>query len=328
MYKRLSLILIGLTACYCAWCQPLSDKARVSLLTCQPGQELYSRYGHTAFRISDPANDLDVIFNYGVFSFDTDNFYWKFVKGETYYELGIDNTDTFLWAYAFNRRAIYEQILNLTTEQKQRLFDALRVNYLPENRAYLYNFVFDNCATRAFNMLQNALGEELQSDYVGRVGQPYRQVLSHYTGKYSWEDFGINLLFGRRANLPMENDDRLFLPEELMNYVSHATFADGTPLVQRENIMAFPTRPTPWYDDCRYGLVAYALLIIGLSLYDRSRKKLTWWVDLVVGIIYAFLIGIVIFLTFFSLHPLVGFSWRLFIIPVIHLCARLIYILR
>ena len=61
---------------------------QISLLTCAPGEELYARFGHTALRVVDPANQVDIVFNYGIFDFDTEQFYWKFVKGETWYELG------------------------------------------------------------------------------------------------------------------------------------------------------------------------------------------------------------------------------------------------
>ena len=49
----------------------LSDKAEISVLTCSPGKELYSLFGHTAIRVHDPEQDLDVVFNYGTFDFDT-----------------------------------------------------------------------------------------------------------------------------------------------------------------------------------------------------------------------------------------------------------------
>ena len=139
---------------------------------------------------------------------------------------------------------------------------------------------------------------------------------------------GINLVFGTKADLPMSNEQRLFLPEELMFYLSEAHLTDGTPLVVRENIAPFQVAPVPWYADCRLGLALFALCMIIISWWDRKRHKLSWWVDAILGIVYLILLTIVIFLTFFSVHPLVGFSWRLIILPLIHLCARLIYWLR
>lgn len=305
----------------------LSDSAKLYLLTCTPGTEVWSKYGHTGIRVCDEVNQMDIVFNYGIFSF-VDGFYLKFIKGDTYYQLGIEPYAYFVRFYNKIGRTTYLQELNLTQAQKQQVFDALLVNYRPENRYYHYNFVFDNCATRPYHILKQALQDTIISSYQGFVNQPFRSTISHYTRPYSWVDLGINLIFGTKADRPMTNEQRLFLPEELMFYISEAKLSDGTPLVVHENIKPFEVAPVPWYADCRLGLALFAVLMVLVSLWDKKRNKLSWWVDVVVGIIYLLLLVIVIFLTFFSSHPLVGFNWRLVILPIIYLCARLIYWLR
>ncbi len=309
----------------------LSREAQISLLTCTPGDELYARYGHTAIRVQDPGNDLDVVFNYGIFDFDTDHFYWKFVRGETWYELGAAPYWWFMREYEETRRPVYEQVLNFTPEQNNALWDKLVENYEPENRKYLYNFVFDNCATRPYYLINSVLTENgtqgMQSAYQGAEGMTYRRFIQHYTPKNSWADFGINLLFGPKADKPMHGEERLFLPEELMFYLSEARFAN-TKLVLNEQIAPFEIAPVPWYQTWYFGMVIYFLVVFGISLYDRRRKQWSWGVELAAGIPYVLLLLIVTFLTFFSCHPLVGFGWRLLIIPTIHLCARIVYIFR
>jgi hypothetical protein len=121
---------------------------------------------------------------------------------------------------------------------------------------------------------------------------------------------------------------RLFLPEELMLYVQSARLSDGTPLVSQSRIAPFHINDTPWYAGWEVGLVLYFLLIAAVSYLDRRRGKWSWGVEIAVGIPYALLLVIVTFLTFFSIHPLVGFGWRLLILPLTHLCARFVYILR
>ena len=308
--------------------QSLSEEAFISLITCTPGEELYALYGHTALRVCDPENRIDVTFNYGIFSFDVDHFYWKFVKGETWYQLGINNTQWFMESYAEEHRPVYEQVLNLSPEQRDRIWQALVENYRPENREYLYNFVFDNCATRPYVLICNALGDTVTSDYTGYTGKTYRRFLRHYTGALSWANAGINLLFGPRADKPMTSEQRLFLPEELMFYLQSARMSDGTPLVGNQAIAPFVMSRTPWYASWPLGLALYFMLVCLISYYDRKRQRWSWWLELAVGIPYVLLIAIVTFLTFFSCHPLVGFGWRLLIIPLTHLCARLIYIVR
>ena len=300
----------------------------ISLLTCTPGQELYSRYGHTAIRVQDTEKHSDFVFNYGTFTFNTDHFYWKFVKGETYYQLGIDPTSWFIEENTLENRTVYEQRLNLTEEQTQAVAEALWTNFRPENRSYLYNFVFDNCATRPYYLLKNVLGDSICSTYAEWEGVTYRNYIQHYTGKDSWEDFAINMIFGPRADQPMTNEDRLFLPEALMFFMQDATLTDGTPLIKESNIEPFVIAPTPWYKTWYVGLVAFIVFFLTISLIDLRRDKWSWYVDLPFVILYVLLFAIVIFLTFFSIHPLVGFNWRLFLFPLIHLCLRLIYIVR
>lgn len=300
----------------------------ISLLTCSPGQELYSRYGHTAIRVQDTEKHADLVFNYGVFTFTTDNFYWKFVKGETYYKLGIDPMMWFLEDNQLENRNVYEQPLNLSPEQAKAVSEALWTNFRPENRSYLYNFVFDNCATRPYYLLKHVLGDSIYSSYSEWEGVTYRQYIQHYTGKDSWEDFAINMVFGPRADQPMKNEDRLFMPEALMFFMQNATLTDGTPLVQENNIAPFVIASTPWYKTWYVGLVAFIIFFLTISLIDLRRDKYSWYVDLPFVILYIILFAIVIFLTFFSIHPLVGFNWRLFVFPLVHLCLRLIYIVR
>ena len=306
----------------------LSDEAKIYLLTCTPGTEVWSKYGHTGIRVYDPTRQMDIVFNYGIFSLMEKGFYLKFIQGETYYQLGIESYPYFVKFYSSIGRKTYLQELNLTQQQKQQVLDALLINYQPKNRYYLYNFVFDNCATRPYHLLKNALQDTIISDYQGYVNQPFRSTISHYTGPHSWVDFGINLVFGQKADQPMTNEQRLFLPEELMFYLSQAHLSDGTPLVINEHIQPFQIAPVAWYADNRLGIALFAILLIIISIWDRKRQKLSWWIDALLCFVYIVLLAIVIFLTFFSVHPLVGFNWRLIILPLIHLCARLIYWLR
>ena len=318
---------LGLAMSLTVPAQQLSETAQISLLTCSPGEELYARYGHTAIRVLDEVNDMDIVFNYGIFDFNTDHFYWKFVRGETWYELGASPYRYFMYEYDRDNRPVYEQVLDLTAAQKELLWQRLVDNYRPENRKYLYNFVFDNCATRPYHMIAQVLGDSLSSSYEGYSGQTYRAFIRHYTGSHSWENAGINLLFGPKADKPMSSEERLFLPEELMWFLAEAKVADK-PLVLNGKTAPFEISATPWYATWELGLVLYFLLVAAVSYWDRRRHKRSRWLDITMACLYGILLLLVAFLTFFSCHPLVGFGWRLLILPLTHLCARFIYILR
>ena len=118
----------------------LSNEAEISILTCSPGKELYSLFGHTAIRVRDPKAGMDEVFNYGTFDFDTPHFYLKFAQGLLPYQLSTTSFRNFMLSYQMEERSVYSQRLRLDSLQKQQLFDLLLENYRPENRSYLYNF--------------------------------------------------------------------------------------------------------------------------------------------------------------------------------------------
>ena len=330
MSKRCVHIIVALLLALSAQAASLlSDSAAIYLLTCSPGEALYERYGHTALLVQDPVNGIDEVYNYGIFDFSSEHFYWRFVRGETYYQLGKQHTCSFLRSYTYGNRQVNVQQLNLTAAQRDELYRALLTNYLPENRVYLYNFVFDNCATRPYLLLLRAIGRDsICSTYAGATGMTYRRFIQHYTPKVSWGDLGINLLFGPKADKPMTDAERLFLPEEVMWYVHEARLADGTPLVSAENIRAFEVEHLPWYKTWYFGVALLFVVLVLVSWYDRRRGRRTRWVDAVLYGIYALLLVLVTFLTFFSVHPLVGFGPYLLLIPSLHLCARIVYLWR
>ncbi len=132
----------------------LSDSAVLSLITCSPGTELYSVFGHSAIRISDPVNGIDSIYNYGTFDFNTPNFYLQFSRGKLDYILDRQYWPFFQYEYLLTNRWIKEQVLLLNQSYKQKLYDALEVNYQPQNRSYRYDFFYDNCATRIRDILK------------------------------------------------------------------------------------------------------------------------------------------------------------------------------
>ena len=324
--KRFGYILCCLSLALSTMAAPLGERSRVALLTCSPGQELYARYGHTALLVEDPDQDLALVFNYGVFDFDVDNFYYKFVKGETYYELGAEEYSQFLYTYAYYHREVYEQELNLTLAERQAVMDLLVENFKPENRQYLYNFVYDNCATRPLRLIEQAVGDTLRSTYRGYQGLTYREFISHYTRSSSWQDFGINMIFGCRADQHMEGRENLFLPEEVMNYMAQASFSDGRPAVREQKIAPFCIEPVRWYATWYIGAVLFFIVMLVITRIDKHRGRISWWVDALLCVVYLLLVALVIFLRCYSLHPLVGLNWRLFVFPILHLCARLSYI--
>ena len=322
MVKKLflSVLMLGLCVFVQAQTIRLSYSAVISLMTCTPGDEVYSKYGHSAIRVNDPAQGIDVTFNYGIFNFHTEHFYAKFVRGETWYQLGIQTTPYFIMDSKETGRDTYEQVLNLSQSEKQALFDALEENSRPENMYYLYNFVFDNCATRPFFLLQKSMGEEFYTPQFDMRRDTYRDMVTYYSEKNSWAGFGINLAFGKEADVVMTPQQRLFLPEQLMDYVSEATQENGAPLCLSSNVKPFDVKAHPWISSPYMAILLVVLLIAAVTLADmfRSRKsneiRISWWFDEILFFM-GFVLGTILFyLSYFSIHPLVGQNWNLLLV--------------
>ena len=193
----ISLFLILLTASTSASIK-LSKDATISILTCSPGNELYSLFGHTGIRVVDKANDMDIVFNYGTFDFATQGFYFKFARGLLPYQLSCSEFRRFLSSYIHDERSVYSQTLNLDSIQKQYLMDLLVENYEPANREYLYNFLYDNCSTRVRDIIEKSTGNQITW-----IAQPstksFWNLLDEYLGRSPWIQWGIHTILGSPA---------------------------------------------------------------------------------------------------------------------------------
>lgn len=290
-----------------------SDSAVISLLTCSPGQEIYAKFGHSGIRINDPVTKNDLVFNYGIFSFNTENFYYKFIKGETDYYLGVHPTDIFLFEYDERNSMVWEQILNLTPLEKRKIIDALIDNYRPENRIYRYNYVFDNCATRPRDkILNNVTGYvQLQNTTESKT---FRQWVGGYVGHDTWLKFGIDMVFGMAADKTTQQYESMFLPEVLMNEFERAKIItknneNNRNLVKETRIIVNSdvTESQSSMLITKPFVVFSALLLLGilLSLYEQRTKKYYTILDSIL-LLGTGLAGIIVFyLMFISLHPLV-----------------------
>lgn len=217
----------------------LSDQTNVSILTCGPSKMIHAIYGHTAIRVKDPVQNLDIVFNYGVFSFSKPNFLYRFAKGQTDYMLAPERYGEFYEGYVRRGRSIYEQVLDLNQPDKQRLWDFLVENARPENREYRYNFFFDNCATRVRDALQNQINARIIFPEEGE-GMTFRQHINRYQQVLPWADLGIDLALGIPADRVATAYQEMFLPDYLMKHFGNAqieTTSGTKPLVKETHTL-------------------------------------------------------------------------------------------
>jgi hypothetical protein len=197
---------------------------RISLLTCSPGEELYATFGHTALRVQHAATGTDEVFNYGMFEFNPD-FYPKFIRGKLLYNLGVESYPDFAYTYQYEQRSVAEQELRLSCGQKEKLWMALRENAKEENRHYRYDFLFDNCTTRARDMIAQHAGALVQfQNILPEERFTFRNMLHIYldSGRQYWSKLGIDLLLGAKLDRQVTNKEAMFLPDYLMKGVDKA----------------------------------------------------------------------------------------------------------
>ena len=106
----------------------LSENTQVSIITVGLADQVYELYGHTALRIKDSKSSIDLVYNYGMFDFATENFILKFAKGNLQYFAAAYPYSDFEYSYKLDNRSIYEQILNISLQEKQNLFDKLNAS--------------------------------------------------------------------------------------------------------------------------------------------------------------------------------------------------------
>ncbi len=285
------------------------DSFEVSLLTCSPGKVAYAMYGHTAIRVHNLTSGMDVAFNYGMFNYDEDNFLFKFVKGETDYVLGAESTKHFLDRYEEKGDGIEEQTLNLTQDECRRIFLLLCENAKPENCTYRYNWLYDNCTTRARDMIERGIDGQviyLRPD----THLTARQILHGFSRADRWIEFGENLILGYELDTVLTKRQQMFIPSYYAADADSALIlrADGqsVPLVKSKSMVVVSTREvkTEAAPDGPFTTFAALMVVtIAVCVLELRRRHTFKWFDVALQAVEGLVGLLIFFLTFFSEHP-------------------------
>jgi hypothetical protein len=259
---------------------PLSKDAKVSIITCGLGNETYSYFGHTAIRVADPSNNIDLVYNYGAFDFTTPNFVAKFAKGDLQYFVVTHPFTNFISDYSYEKRSVFEQELIVSQEVKQKLFDNLNHTLLSEDRYYTYKFIDKNCTSMVVDIINKSLNGEVIVKK-GDTNQTYRAVLFPYFSGHFYEQLGTSIIFGTKVD---QAATKIFLPFELKNSVEKTSF-QNLPLVAKSKTLLNFEKETPssWWNNC-YTYIAILLLIVLLS--KRAIDKIYLLVLSLMGIFF------------------------------------------
>lgn len=248
---------------------------RISLLTCAPGAELYSTFGHTALRIQDSVRGIDIVYNYGTFDFDDPDFYIKFIRGKLDYSLSVDKYPDFMYEYQYFQRSVWEQELNLSCEQKQQIITALDSNMQGSNRLYKYDFIYDNCTTRVRDLIFRSLPGSKVAKQLVPEGTTARNLIYSYLDKGGepWSKLGIDILLGAKLDKPVDNTVAMFTPAYLMAGMDNAAIKGTQPVVKQKRTLldvATPIQPTWNYMPLFLFSIVCGLLTL---LYLSPSKK-------------------------------------------------------
>lgn len=266
--RSLLTFLISSVISFSAAAQDDFCNLEISLLTCTPGQELYSTFGHTAIRLKDSLND--VVFNYGTFNFEEPDFYTKFVRGKLNYFLSVENFADFVTAYQFEKRGIIEQQLSLDCEEKEAIAQALIQNAAPQNRNYKYDFLFDNCTTRAGVILLKHIQDQVtQHNILPEETPTFRDQLHEYLrrGGQRWSELGIDILLGSRIDRKVTNTESQFLPDYLLKGFDSTLVRGRSIVLQKKILLDAPPvdRPIEFLPVWAFGLLFILVLLLSLK---------------------------------------------------------------
>ena len=326
LFKLFVILLLTASAAQAQLPDTLSSQGRIYVVTTLPGDLVYNRYGHTAIRVFDRAQGLDVTFNYGTFDFAQPGFVQKFVDGELDYFLSYSSTRRASQTARVQERTMREQLLDINREQRDAIYAALLRNAQPENREYRYDFLFDNCATRPLDIIADALGDQVEWDSTA-LGLSFRQLLDPYHADAPALDLGTDLVLGSHLDKVATSREEAFLPIRLEALLGGAWVEDQygrRPLVLVSDTLiwsarpALPERTFPW-PLLLSGLVLLAGLV-SLKRFSMRHQFIPTFDRVLLGVL-GFVGIVLLYMATLTAHQVTGSNFNLLWALPTHLIA-------
>jgi len=301
-----------------------SSKAalKISILTCAPGEDVYTAWGHTAIRIIDSSKQTDIVYNFGTFDFNTPNFLLEFIKGNLNYFLSADNFQNFILEYQYYGRSIKEQVLVLSDAEKINWQNALFKNLEGNNRYYLYNFITDNCTTRVkdgFYQFANTQvpPSNIKSFRTHVVEAPHQQGIP-------WIGLGIDVLLGAVSDQAPTALQAGFLPDLFFEQLAaQAKYIESTQ--NYDFTKTFPVKPT----DPVYYIIG---LIIVYLFVGKWNARWTVIAAKIIDVSLLFIFGLggllLLYMSVFSLHTACHNNFNIAWIHPFYFIALIFYFIK
>lgn len=312
LFKKLLLFATGCLLFSGSFAQNDSCNLKISLLTCSPGEDLYTVFGHSGLRVIDRAAQTDVVYNYGTFDFDED-FYVNFTLGKLLYSLSEQKFEDFMYEYQVEKRSVIEQDLLLTCEEKNILYGALQTNALPPHRYYQYEFLFDNCSTRPRDMVKkNTADSVLFKRIIPEQAPTFRDMLHDYleNGGQFWSEFGIDLLLASKIDRAVKNEEAMFLPDYLMKGFDSAVIRNAPLVGRKRTIIPAADKPEEAFTVTPM-MVTVALLIVGAIVTFSKKTRTKNVFDRIFFSVLGLMGCVMLFMWFGTEHELCGNNYNI-----------------
>ncbi|MFP4845654.1 DUF4105 domain-containing protein [Winogradskyella sp. PE311] len=293
----------------------VSDNTEISVLTFGPGNSLNDAFGHNAFRVNDKSLGIDIVYGYGEYDFDAPNFYLKFAQGKLNYLISRHKFSDIYYHYSSYNRSISEQVLNLTTEEKQKLFSFLEHNYKPKNRRYLYDFFYNNCATKIRDITQISTSSKISyntpNDFEVRT---FRNLIHEHVNQNSWGSLGIDIALGSIIDTDVKSYEYMFLPKYINSFFASAKIGKEKNLVKQSSILYKKKPENAKLDFILSPLVVFSLitvLILFITYKDYGNGRRSRWLDIILFGLTG-IIGLLLLLLWFATdHTTTGYNYNL-----------------
>ncbi|WP_386337548.1 DUF4105 domain-containing protein [Xanthomonas citri pv. citri] len=278
---------------------------RVGIVTMQPGEVFFERFGHDAIVVVDPRTQQATSYNFGFFDPSEPDFVPRFARGDMMYYLVALPLEEDLSQYRDAGRGVSVQWLDLPPDQARALAEGLAVRSQPENARYHYDYFMANCATMVRDTLDRAMGGALKSQLAGRSrGNTFRSEAVRLASPAPWMWLGFDLGLGPYADRPLSRWEEAFVPMRLADSLTQVHNSAGRPLVQSTQVL-LPHRIAPepaeqqrhWWPWLLTGLiVAAGVLALGRRQRLLAGLALPFWLLCAIGG------GLLVYLWGFTAH--------------------------
>jgi Domain of unknown function (DUF4105) len=236
----------------------LSENTQVSIISVGLADQVYELYGHTALRIKDSKSSIDMVYNYGMFDFATENFMLKFAKGNLQYFAAAYPYSDFEYSYKLDNRSIYEQVLDISLQEKQNLFDKLNASLQSKDKYYTYKFIDRNCTTKVIDIVNSVLkNKPIKKLNINNA--TYREVLNPYVENHFFYKLGINIIFGEKVD---HQASTIFLPLDLMENLKKTSYQNKALISETKTVFEAKRPFTIYFWDSIYFLIGVLLLFV------------------------------------------------------------------